>query len=248
MKPSIKKFYKTEKMNNLSEIISRCLQLRDEGFWSFRGHRNQNWDLGLHNYKETNIYRNFEQFRKRCLSFPLPDNIDEKDDWRWLFYAQHHRLKTPLLDWTSNPLVAIYFAVENILSGGRDEKDLGAIWLLKVDDEHFKFAEDLRKPNKESDWLMINPSPITSRLARQSGKFSYHPIGSTSINKLPRRSNEELIKIIIQKDSNGKNPSYNIRRQLGMMNVHHASLFPDHDGVAQFINQEWPSITKHYNE
>ena len=40
-------------------------------------------------------------------------------------YARHHHVATRLLDWSANPLVALFFAVEN-----RDDID-GAVWALR---------------------------------------------------------------------------------------------------------------------
>ena len=115
---------------------------------------------------------------------------------------------------------------------------------MKVSKDYFKSPEDIgKKPEDVTEWLMVNPPPVTSRLARQSGKFSFHPgeQGFIPLDKIARRAGEELIKIeIVVKD--GENPTAEIRQQLGIMNIHHASLFPDPEGTAEFVNYEWPII------
>jgi len=250
-----KKSYKEVKCDSLEDVLHKCMDLRLENKWSFRGQRDEKWPLGLHGLKDLNtgkdkdLVKIFSQFKKRCLALPKRDHIAEDDNWRWLFYAQHHRLKTQLLDWTSNPLVAIYFAVEDVLSGkGRkydkkgNPKDnpFGAVWALKVDERHFSLPDKNTAFNTVPDWFMINPVPITPRLARQSGKFTFHPINDIQpLDERPRRNkNEKIVKFVL-KGKDDKNPSREIRRRLGFMNVHHASLFPDADGIADFVTHEW---------
>jgi hypothetical protein len=233
--------YEVKTVDSIGAAITELLELRANGRWSFRGQRKEAWHLGLHHLPDDNrLPVCLSQFKKRCMEFPRPDYADEWDTWRWLFYAQHHRLQTRLLDWTTNPLVALYFAVENIISGCSDKKHFGAVWAIRVNDEDF-LDPDQVNPSKLNRWVMINPPPVTRRIVRQSGKFSYHPLGCDSIDNRERRPEEKLVKLVLR-GPKGKNPSKAIRNQLGIMNVHHASLFPDADGVARFVNAEWPDI------
>jgi len=261
--------YKVKMLDNLSAVLNYLLKLRlpddkekDNVFWSFRGQRKEEWNLTINHHSSENTKvgddddvngdkydKWFFQYKKRMLHSRDHDYLNEKNPWWWLFYAKHHNLHTRLLDWSSNPLVAIYFAVENILSGEDDDTG-GAVWALKVNDKQFHAAEDLitkyKNPSSgrtmdEKEWFMINPEPVSQRIVLQSGKFTYHPgkepIG---IDEMERRKGEDLIKIIINPKANSK-----IRKQLGIMNIHHASLFPSPTGIAYFINSEWPEIAKY---
>lgn len=170
--------------------------------------------------------------------------------------AQHYGLKTKLLDWSSNPLVALYFAVENIISKQEDEV-FGVVWGLKVKDKYFLTPEAAGHPDyfmntnefgdpvheKKHHWYMLNPPPITRRIESQSGKFSYHPNPLQLINdeeSLSERS-RELVMFCIEPER-GRNTNQDIRKHLGIMNIHHASMFPDPAGIASFLNDEIKSL------
>ena len=231
----------TVKLSGLQSIIDFCMDLRENNYWAFRGQRNKNWDVELHNgdKKFKSEMESFYKFKDRCKEFPKPDYLHEDDNWRWLFYAQHFGLKTHLLDWTSNPLVAVYFAVENINSKFDDEQKCGAIWAIKVKEDKFIRAENIKKqPEEMKDWCLIKPPPVTNRIIRQSGMFTFHP---TNAKFTKNTADREFKKIEITMTGR-RNPTKRIRQELGIMNIHHASLFPEPGGVANFVNFELPDL------
>ncbi len=237
---------KTVKLSGLQSIIDFCMTLREKDYWAFRGQRNKNWDVELHNgnidFKSE--MESFYKFKDRCKEFPKPDYLHEENNWRWLFYAQHFGLKTHLLDWTSNPLVAVYFAVENINSKFNYEQKCGAIWAIKVKEEKFIRAENIdTEPEEMKDWCLIKPPLVTKRIIRQSGMFTYHP---TNEKFTKNTADREFIKIEITMTGR-RNPTEKIRRELGIMNIHHASLFPEPAGIAEFVNYELPELAPNTN-
>ena len=247
-----------EVFKSIPDYIKLIMNYRDHGHYSFRGQRNYKWKLGVdfrfsHDDTPVRIHDYIVHYKRRAMALPKLDNIPEDDEWRWLFHAQHHGLKTKLLDWTSNPLVALYFAVENIVSKQKDDV-CGAVWALEVHSAFFLTPKEAGHPEnvmeaalptgrKPSDWYLVNPPPISSRIERQSGKFSYHPDTKKFVSD--QEDNEtrdrKLVLFCWCPNSRKNLISLNkkIRRHLGIMNIHHATMFPDHSGISQFLNYEF---------
>jgi hypothetical protein len=173
-----------------------------------------------------------EYERETLNSFKLRANSEitpqPKDDWEWLALAQHHGLPTRLLDWTSSPLIALYFATKpEIQDDGNLKKctdNGGAIYAFHTCS--YIDTSCLVPPTDFSEFGLFYPPHITRRITGQFGLFSIQADPTKELNEEIDENEEHWIKKI----EFSCETAQQIQRQLYLLGIRHETVFPDLDG------------------
>jgi hypothetical protein len=191
----------------------------------FRGVANSDWTLIPKAGRELRMLRPevrrkwevrvFRTFKRRAA--PYVGDWKPSSDWDWLALAQHHGLPTRLLDWSHNPLVALYFAVEP------DAVEDAAVYVCRPG-RSIDSRSRSPGPFKVGKVRKFSPPHLAPRIETQAGLFTVHP--------QPQRDYvpSGLVKITIPGAKRSK-----LRRILYDYGITRASLFPGLDGLASEI-------------
>lgn len=171
----------------------------------------------------------------------------------WLAVAQHHELPTRLLDWTRNPLIALYFAANNREPYRRPEQWSDAfvfMWVISdtLDSHRHMLPLDRlpeMRPRGEgrigdetraggaNRVHLFSPPNLSSRIASQEGLFSFEEqLSETSFPELAERLGLDVTRIRVPGAAR-----LDILKHLNRLGVETGKLFPDLPGLC--AHQRW---------
>lgn len=175
--------------------------------------KNANFSYVVDSSTEEMVLEKFKNLSAPYLSFQ-PTN-----DWEWLAIAQHHGLPTRMMDWTTNPLVAAYFATTH-------NPSLTSNSAIYVISDRYKLDIALfdQSPYNVNKPTVFSPRHTTQRITTQSGLFIVH-------SKIDEPfSCETLEKWIVTKKCR-----IEIEIMLSRYGISTASMFPGLDGIANSL-------------
>ena len=201
---------------------------RDLTNFEAQGHPKQNDDI-----------RFFRRWQNAAIAYrrKLP-----KHDLECLAYAQHYGLATRLLDWSRNPLVALFFAVDS------DEDADAVVYCYFIGGSPpLEATVDITKLAGVRFYI---PRPFDRRILAQQGVFTIHERPHEEFPVVSEAAqNYELMAGTLEKAGVG---SFSrlvavtiparfkriLRRQLRDIGITRNTLFPDLEGLSSFINRE----------
>lgn len=270
--------------NNIFEFNEIINSIRDKeasNIW-FRGHSSAEYSLTPSGYRECFVnkdgrgnkiplqpcnpgqYNGAEtmsistrnmrkEFKLKAISFleKMP-----KNDFEWMFIMQHYGVPTLLLDWTTNALVALYFAINDIplskLSNNEEaaiyvinpskinQKSCGINFPIDIANDSETWKDYIDASGQARDPICILAPHIEARIRAQSGVFTLHGFNVWPIDFY------EVLQEYIYKITIPYSCILTIKKSLKNFGITSGFIFPDLSGIAKEIKEQENEIFHGY--
>lgn len=152
--------------------------------------------------------------------------------WEIMSLAQHHGMATRLLDWTENPLLAMWFAVNK---PAKNEKE-AVVWVFNPKEQDYIDVKNTASVSDIKRTRVLIPRHSNPRVRVQAGLFTIHFFIEGKNRFVPLESNSGYISKLSKFIIRPKNFA-SIRSDLDRCGINSGTMFPDLSGLAAHI--EW---------
>lgn len=214
----------------------------------FRGQSDASWNLIPALYRSTELNlgakhweEKYDLWEQQSLKLFFDEGLPylpplERNYSNDRILAQHFGVATRLLDWSKDPLVATFFAVEDWKS------ELDAALFMILPDAHYR-PEEVRSLGPHTA-ISLRPPAIDRRIPAQKSVFTFHPYGPSEAPFVPLDLRDDIgnhitipggttrgfVKIVIPKRA-----KVHLHQTLSGMGIDRRNLFPGLEGVGATI-------------